>query len=112
MGKGQTMKTPIAIVVIVCCVLGGVWAVAASEQQSPKPSELEALKDRVKALEEKVATLENQLRVSPRMPRTPGLPQLPRGRRVPDGWLPREFNGIPYYVIPIEQDPNGILPRR
>jgi hypothetical protein len=112
MGKGKTMKTPITIVLMSCCVLGGVWAMAANEPQSPKPSELEDLKDRVKALEDKVATLEKQLRVGPRVPRTPTLPQLPRGRQVPEGWLPREFNGIPYYVIPIEQDPNGALPRK
>jgi len=112
MGKGQTMKTSIAIVVISCCVLGSVWAMAASEQPDSNSSELEKLKDRVKTLEDRVATLEKQLRSSQRVPRALPLPQFPRGRQVPDTWLPREFNGIPYYVIPIEQDPNGPPPRR
>ncbi len=112
MGKGQTMKTSIAIVVIGCCVLGSVWAMAAGEQPDSNSSELEKLKDRVKTLEDKVAALEKQLRISSRVPRALPLPQFPRGRQAPEGWLPREFNGIPYYVIPIEQDPNGQPPRR
>ena len=98
------MKTTIPIAVIVCCVLGSVWAVAANERQEPKPSEVEALRDRVKALEDRVAAMEEQVRVAPRLLRTP--------RQVPERWQPREFNGMTYYVIPIEQDPDRQSPRR
>ena len=98
------MKTAISLAVIVCCVLGVVWAVTANERQEPKPSEVEALRDRVKALEDRVAALEGQVHMAPRLLRTPP--------HVPERWQPREFNGITYYVIPIEQDPNGQSPRR
>lgn len=112
MRKGQTMKMSIAIVVIGCCVLGSVWAMAAGQKADSSPSEIEKLKDRVKTLEDKVAAMEKQLQVSPRVPRALPLPQFPRSRQAPDSWLPREFNGIPYYVIPLEQDPNRMPPRK
>jgi len=112
MGKGQTMKTSIAIVVTGCCVLGSVWAMAASEQPDSNSSEFEKLKDRVKLLEDRVATLEKERMVIPRVPRTPEMPWQPPGRQAPEGWVPREFNGHRYYVIPIAQDPNGVLPKK
>lgn len=106
------MKTATAMVVVGCCVLGGMWAVAAEEPQSDKPSELDALKARIKTLEDRVATLEKERLVIPRVPRMPEMPWQPPGRQVPEGWAPREFNGHRYYVIPIAQDPNGPLLRK
>ncbi len=102
------MKMPITIVVAGCCVLGGVWAMAAEKPQGEKPSELDALKERIRTLEERVAALERERMVVPRVPGRPEMPWQPPGRQVPKGWVPREFNGHRYYVIPIAQDPNRV----
>lgn len=60
-----------------------------------------------KALERRVEVLETWLG----QPRRPGIVPVPsprlRGRQIPKDWLPREFNGMRYYIIPIDSDPNG-----
>lgn len=52
------------------------------------------------ALEEKVASLESRLhKITVAIPQTfPELKQLPKG------WEKREFNGMSYYIIPVDQD--------
>lgn len=102
------MKTSIAIVVVGGCLLGGVWAMAAEEPQGDKSSELDALKARIKTLEDRVATLEKERMVIPPVPSRPDMPIIrpPHDGLMSRGWVPREFNGRTYYVIPIGQDPN------
>jgi hypothetical protein len=73
--------------------------------------ELKSLRSQVASLEERVEKLENQLKVgkvikdySVTIPQTfPHMPQVPKG------WQKREFNGIPYYVIPLQQISNKSL---
>jgi hypothetical protein len=56
------------------------------------------LKTQIGALEERVGKLEVAIqRISVAIPQ--GFPEL---KQLPEGWQRREFNGVPYYVIPIE----------
>jgi hypothetical protein len=107
--KGRNMRSRIITIVVVCGLLGVIAAFAAGGDDAAGSSELEALKEQVKTLEQRVAALEKRLGPGP-LPRivpmpSPGL----RGRQVPEGWLPREFNGMPYYIIPIHNDPNAAV---
>ena len=100
------MKARIAIALVGCCVFGGILALAAEEESTPKPSEFYVLRKQVKDLEARVAVLERLLKTTPREPNALILPPSLHGRRVPESWSRREFNGMPYYVIPLQHDPN------
>lgn len=106
------MKTSIAFAVAGCCVLGGVWAMAAQKPQAGASGEVDALKQRVEALEDRMAALEEGQRVMPRVVPSPQMPWYPQGQAAPEGWVPHEFNGRTYYAIPIGRDPNGVVLRR
>jgi len=68
-------------------------------------AELKSLRSQVESLEKRVTTLETQIAdrafkdLPLIMPRTPQMPQVPKG------WRKRQFNGIPYYVIPLQKNP-------
>ena len=107
------MRGPVVVVLVGCCVFGGIFALAAEEESTPKLSELDVLRKQVKDLEARVAVLEQLLKTTPREPNALILPPSLHGRRVPKSWSPREFNGMPYYVIPLQHDPNKApLPRK
>lgn len=80
---------------------------ATTDSSKNVENELKSLKSQVKSLEKRVKILETKLLVE----RTPKeLPliiphQIPQ---TPKGWLKREFNGIPYYVIPLQKNPKKI----
>jgi len=100
------MKALIAIALAGCCIFGGVLALAADNESTSKPSELDTLLRQVADLEARVSALESRLQPGPHlldksMPR----PWL-HGHPVPENWSRREFNGMPYYVVPLHNDPN------
>jgi len=68
-------------------------------------SELKSLRSQVESLEKRVQTLETQMadRALKDLPLI--KPQTPQTPQVPKGWRKREFNGIPYYVIPLQKNP-------
>jgi hypothetical protein len=100
------MRSYIAAFVLICGALGGIAVLAAGGDDAGEASDLEGLKQQVKALEQRVAALEKRLGQGP-TPRVFPMPspRLP-DRQVPKDWLPREFNGVPYYIIPIQNEPN------
>ena len=85
---------------------------AASNEPSVEPSDMEQLRQEVAALRQRIETLEKRLNdaviVLPKWDgkRTPPLidPHIwPRiwPHQIPKDWKPFEFNGMPFYVIPI-----------
>ncbi len=68
-------------------------------------AELKSLRSQIESLEKRVITLETQMadRMLKDLPLI--MPQTPQTPQVPKGWRKREFNGIPYYVIPLQKDP-------
>jgi outer membrane murein-binding lipoprotein Lpp len=76
------------------------WGAAFPAKQEDLAKQVEELKKQVAALEEKVASLESRLqKITVTIPQTfPELKQLPKG------WEKHEFNGMNYYIIPLDQD--------
>ena len=70
-----------------------------SGTQTDLAKQVVELSNKVTALEARVATLEENLRkITVRIPQ-----QFPELKELPKGWEKRYFNGIPYYIIPIER---------
>ena len=76
---------------------------AKTESSESIEAELKTLKSQVASLEKRIKTLEIQLadRAIKDVPLI--IPQTPQA---PKGWQKRQFNGIPYYVIPLQQNSN------
>jgi hypothetical protein len=82
--------------------------VAATGPADPEGSPIEQLRKQVAELQRRVEALEKRLAEQrPSRPIEPPSLVLPRSGRPPQqsrpGWQRREFNGVPYYIIPIEQ---------
>jgi outer membrane murein-binding lipoprotein Lpp len=86
----------IGLIVLACVVFAGL---AASQDREDDPArQVESLKKQVAALEDRVAKLEAAIqKITVSIPQ--GFPEL---KQLPKGWRRREFNGIPYYIIPID----------
>ena len=73
------------------------------KKSSPNSAEqIEKLQDRVTKLESRIALLE-KMRVylaAPQASTAPGLGV--HVERLPEGWQKREFNGMPYYLVPLD----------
>ena len=76
---------------------------ATTDSNGDVKAELKSLKSQVTSLEKRVKSLETQLadRTLKDIPLI--MPQKPQ---TPKEWRKRQFNGIPYYVIPLQQNPN------
>jgi hypothetical protein len=74
---------------------------------SAESTELEQLRQRIDKLEERVKQLEQQPRVQITQP---SPPYGPTPRRIPDNWEQREFNGMPFYIIPCDNEANATVP--
>jgi hypothetical protein len=96
--KLKKSKWMIGIFTLFIVTMSGIRAYPARQNDSSK--QIEELKKQVAALEQRVATLESRLeKLTLAIPQTfPDLKQLPKG------WEKRKFNGMNYYIIPIEQD--------
>jgi hypothetical protein len=69
-------------------------------QESPD-KQYEEMRKQMASLEQRIAALEGQMeKLTLAIPQTfPDLKQMPKG------WERREFNGMNYYIIPIDQTP-------
>ena len=89
-------------------VLCGVGAIRAGEPPKHQTADVDELRQKVsdlttenKALRDQVAKLQEQVKQL----RSPAIIQTQpgqSGRQVPNNWVPREFNGTTYYLIPLE----------
>ena len=75
---------------------------AKTESSESMQAELKSLKSQVASLEKRVKSLETQLADRTLKYLQPTIPQMPQ---TPKKWRKRQFNGIPYYVIPLQQKP-------
>jgi len=103
--------------VLLCGVLGSVATIRADEPKKtdPKEAEIAALReklaqqaDEIRRLEAKVKDLEAKqnlklLFTPPQIVPAPGVPGRP-GNEVPPNWVPKEFNGMTYYLIPLAEN--------
>jgi len=101
------MKTSLSVTIAVVVLVIACLALGAT---GPEPGCNEAmirLKQRVSMLEQRVERLEKKLQAIPtgRRPATIRPTRPPGSQSRPQGWRRREFNGVPYYVIPIQRTP-------
>ena len=107
------MKRAILFLSTVCVLSLVVFcAGAAPDNDDDTSSDIKALKKEIATLRQRVEALEKQLAerrvIIPRTPRgqVPGL--TPRdSQRTPEGWQKRYFNGVPFYIIPIDGRPKA-----
>lgn len=99
------MKARIAIAAVVLAVALLAWG---KTGQDPGGNDsIVRLEDRISALERRVETLERKLQSTPVGRRAAPVPpgRTSRSQSHPKGWRRKEFNGIPYYIVPIERKP-------
>ena len=86
----------------------GVGAIRAGEPPKHETADVDELRQEVsdltaenKSLRDQVAKLQEQvkrLRSRAVVQTQPGQP----GRQVPNDWIPRQFNGTTYYLVPLQ----------
>ena len=111
------MKASVSIVAVITLLALAVFAMGAADPDRSRDAVMARLRARVASLEQRVEKLEKELRAGrPRPSRSVQRPQgIPRGPRLPEGWRKREFNGLPYYLVPLERGstrPSPRTPRR
>lgn len=112
--KGNDMGK-IALFIGICSVLtvAGLKVKAETGELSDAPDEITRLKEQISSLDERIELIEKRLDdgtivnlkgIQPDVLtfRVPGI--IPRRQRLPEGSVRREFNGIPFYTVPINQD--------
>jgi hypothetical protein len=108
------MKTPVSITTVVALVVMVLLVMGATDPDRSRDDSIARLEARIRSLERRVASLEKKLRAStvepgisvrrlPIPPRSRSLPSPPPSQSLPEGWRRREFNGIPYYLVPLGQ---------
>ena len=73
---------------------------AAAPAPSQESGEIEQLKKDVAALRQRVEALEERLKGGKVRPGV--ITPHPEPRQIPPNWIRREFNGNPYYIVPID----------
>ncbi len=106
----------IALFVGICGVLtvAAFRASAETGDSADGSDEIAQLKKQISSLDERIKSIEKRLddctiiTLTPPVERdglsfrVPGI--IPRQQRLPRGSVRREFNGIPFYIVPINQD--------
>jgi hypothetical protein len=98
------MKRRFIAIVGLCAMAGTVLVFTAGAVTDRGSAGADALLERVKDLEQRVADLERRLQER----ETRGAIRVPRRveprQELPEGWQRREFNGQPYYIVPVEPE--------
>ena len=117
--KGLKMKTSKSIAAVVVLLIIMFLVMGATDLNHCPDDSIAQLKARIISLEQRVEDLEKKLQTSatkrsPAMTR-PSRPSRERssatrrpsspspGQSLPRGWRRKEFNGIPYYIVPLGQ---------
>ncbi len=105
-------------ILILACLAGGFLGfymgngvIAASEQPKSAGDTLQSLKARIDKLESQVSALQAQVkdlgsRVSSKVLTLPGTHVFP-GNKIPPGAVEREFNGMKYWLVPLNDGNNS-----
>lgn len=108
--------------VLTVAILAGTSTIRADEpaKTDPKDVEISALREKVTAQSDEIHKLRAELKelkakqqmkalVVPQPPNAPQTVPAPgamkdNAGRIPPTWIPREFNGMTYYLIPLGED--------
>ena len=99
------MKGRISIAVVIALVAVTFLVMGAAGPKHDRDEAVSELRARISLLERRVDNLEKKLQARPAVRDSVRVrpPSPPRGSSRPRGWSPREFNGVPYYIIPLGQ---------
>ncbi len=106
------MKAPLFIVIVVLAL--ALLAMGAAGPASDPEDSVARLRERIDMLERRIENLEEKLPSAKHESRSAVRRSVrrPRGQSAPPGWRRREFNGVPYYVIPLEENSRESTRRR
>ena len=100
-----TMKVPVSIAGVIVLLIMAFLVMGATDPNHSRDDLIARLRARISSLERRVEGLEEKLRTSTvtrsSAPRRPSSP--PRAQSLPRGSRRREFNGVPYYLVPLGQ---------
>jgi hypothetical protein len=99
------MKMRILVSLIVLLSFAALYAFANVHSESKGKSDDDELKLQVAMLEKRVAALEERLQKQPLAPGVLVPQALPNTDELPKGRLKKKFNGITYYIVPIQEKP-------
>ena len=93
-----TMAAVAVLLVTVFLVMG------AANPRHSRDESITLLKARISALERRVESLEKRLRISTVRRSAPAVrpPASRPEQSLPKGWRRKEFNGVPYYLVPLK----------
>jgi len=113
------MKIPKSIAAAVALLIITFLVMGATDLNHSSDDSITQLKARISSLEQRVEDLEKKLQSSAtkrssatRRPSSPSRERSsatrrpsspPRNQDLPRGWLRKEFNGLPYYLVPLNQ---------
>jgi hypothetical protein len=103
--RTKKMKTSKSIVAVVFLLIITFLVMGATDLNHCRDDSIAQLKARLSSLEQRVKVLEKKLQTSTikRSSVTKRLPGSSRDQSLPRGWRRKEFNGIPYYLVPLDQ---------
>ena len=101
------------VLLLVLLPMTAVVADDTTPTKSTSPDEMAKLIDRIDQLEKRIKELERQASRPPDVtvvpqyvPTSPAVPYQPPyqpNKTVPDSWKPFNFNGMQYYIIPVDE---------
>jgi hypothetical protein len=107
-------RVPFTRLILTVAILAGTSTIRADEPAKPDPkdAEIAALRAKLKAQTEEIQKLRAELKDLKALRELKVLVQPPQavpapgalngnGQGVPPTWIPREFNGTTYYLIPL-----------
>lgn len=99
------MKGRISIAAVVVLLVIAFLSMGATDPDHDRGDSIAQLRARIGSLERRVGGLEKKLQTSTAKTSSttirPSSP--PRDQSLPKGWRRREFNGVPYYLVPLDQ---------
>jgi hypothetical protein len=102
------MKVLVTTAVVAAVLVTAFLVMGAANPRHSKDSRddsITLLKARISSLERRVESLEKRLRINTARRSSPDVRRpVPRPEQgLPKGWRRKDFNGVPYYLIPLEQ---------
>jgi hypothetical protein len=99
------MKTSKSIASVVVLLIIAFLVMGATDLNHCRDDSITQLKARISSLEQRIEGLEKKLQTSSiKLSSANKRPSNPsRDQNLPKGWRRKEFNSVPYYIVPLDQ---------
>lgn len=96
-------KFKILVLCVSILVASSAWTRAETNTDEDLSKQIKELQNQVERLKKRIQCLEKELRSM--ADRSVALPKaFPKLQKIPEGWEEYEFNGMNYYIIPLQTD--------